>query len=120
MDACAGTRMKERVITLHNISSKLPETFSADILSLTKGGDFKYLDDVVNRAKHRAILDFGYTLDMTAFERSGTVHPKRLVVEVLVPEVERQSRLFVEMGIRLNQWVSERITGGAGRMGYCG
>ncbi len=122
MNSAPDTQIEDRNINFYSVCSKLIKepVFKEKMDSLKDGPDFKYLNDLVNRAKHRALVPFNYTVDMTsenkhgltfsAFERGTRTHPKRLVREVLRSEHGRQSRLIVDTGIMLNTWVASKLT----------
>lgn len=107
---------KERDISLpwmEKVLGKLPDLgeISHAVVQLKDHEDFRYLDDVVNRSKHRSVVRAGvtqhldesaqtpWTLELQSFERESTAipHPSRPVDPFLTEEFSRQTRLTFEI-----------------------
>ena len=113
--------LKPREVSINRVRGMLPMGDIATKLDeLTSHPDYIYISDVVNRSKHRNVIDVPYSVDMTgqdsqphglkfsAFQHGGKEgnarnHPSRWVNETLTKEYPRQSKTIVDIGLLLNQ-----------------
>lgn len=118
-------KIKPHRVDIDNVLEKLkisPEykKICKLINELIKNPEYKYLKDIVNRSKHRSIIDTPFIvhllddderphgLEFCAFKHDGKSYPKRWVDDYLKSEYYRQGQLIVNIGKEINQTVRSK------------
>jgi hypothetical protein len=95
-----------------------------DLTSLLKEiiehSEYKYLADVVNHSKHRSIIKPFFNVNLKKpegehheikfrnFSFKGALYSQRLVFDFMEPEYDRQSKLIIDIGNKINRIVSQK------------
>lgn len=110
--------IKERDIGAHSVLRRIPDSpVSLALRSLVEDPEFEYLDAVVNRSKHRAVIYTPYTFEpqnafdesswhgvkLWRFERLGRSYPSRRAEEFLKTELDRQRSVLAAVTLALEE-----------------
>lgn len=114
--------LKERDIGVPSVLRRIPASpISSGLRSLVEDAEFVYLDAMVNRSKHRAVIKTPYTFESRnsveadawhgikfwGFERGGTSYPNRRSEEFLEAELHRQLIVLPAIAAALEQHLLE-------------
>ncbi len=119
-------QVKETDITIHNVKRKFEDheinnNLVKLISILIENESYKYLNAAVNHSKHRNLIstypmiDFNeiekdFKFVFTRFEYKNKIYEQRGILDFVELEYDRQSRLIVEIGIVINEFIVENTS----------
>jgi len=112
----------ERDITLYNVKKWLDQEknhheLKNSLEKLTDHQNYKYLTAISNYSKHRSIISINFQLNLKKsgkemkelvfppFTYNGKRYPSMPAYEFLTSEFDRESKLIIEAGFKLNQLI---------------